>query len=328
MLWINQHICYVILYRFLYELEIHYPMCIRLLSLILLTPLWFLSPKESNASEYTIVTSIKPLASIIESITAEHASVKVLFHKGQSPHDTNLKPSQISLLHQADLLVMINPDFFEVAVGNHPAWNQEQQSNHQHLINNITLLSNRETHHHHSYDHQKDWHIWLDIDHMQQLARNITLLLQKELPHHAEQFSKNLAHLEQSLTSLDQTIHEKFSDQSLRRYVVWHDALRYIEKQYQLPSPIIISKEHHGSISAHRMRDILAQLPDNETICLLQEPNFPDRVALLIAQKNGKNSIVTHKIDLTASNMDYHRNLYSDFMNNLASTMLECMRVQ
>jgi zinc transport system substrate-binding protein len=58
-----------------------------------------------------IVVSIKPIHSIVSNITQGVTSPALLLESNQSAHHTHLKPSQLSLLDRAGLVVFIHPNF-------------------------------------------------------------------------------------------------------------------------------------------------------------------------------------------------------------------------
>jgi len=58
-----------------------------------------------------IVVSIKPIHSIVSNLTQGVSTPKLLLSSKQSAHHAHLKPSQLSHLEQADLVIIVHPDF-------------------------------------------------------------------------------------------------------------------------------------------------------------------------------------------------------------------------
>jgi len=81
-----------------------------LLIVLLLTTNIFAAPN--------IVVSIKPIHSIVSNITQGITTPKLLLKNNQSPHQFHLKPSQLSLIDQADLIVSIHPNFVVSTIAN------------------------------------------------------------------------------------------------------------------------------------------------------------------------------------------------------------------
>ncbi len=64
----------------------------------------------ASASPLSIVTTIKPLALIVNDIAGPRANVDVLLPTNASPHDYALKPSDIKKLKTADMVVWVGPE--------------------------------------------------------------------------------------------------------------------------------------------------------------------------------------------------------------------------
>ncbi|MDG2395993.1 zinc ABC transporter substrate-binding protein, partial [Candidatus Thioglobus sp.] len=60
-----------------------------------------------------IVVSIKPIHSIVSNITQGVSNPLLLLDSNQSAHHFNLKPSQLSLIENANLVVAIHPQMEE-----------------------------------------------------------------------------------------------------------------------------------------------------------------------------------------------------------------------
>ena len=61
--------------------------------------------------EPRVLATIKPLHSLVQSVLGDTARVQLLLDNTASPHDFQMKPSQIRALHQADIVFYIDADF-------------------------------------------------------------------------------------------------------------------------------------------------------------------------------------------------------------------------
>ncbi len=88
------------------------------LLVILSVTLSFLIVDHSKADQ-TIVVTIKPLHSLVSGVLGDTGSAELLVTGNESPHDFQLKPSQISSMQEAELLFYIDKRFetflFEVS---------------------------------------------------------------------------------------------------------------------------------------------------------------------------------------------------------------------
>ena len=64
----------------------------------------------SAGAQANIVTSVKPLGFIASSIAEGVTDVEVIVPPGASPHDYNLKPSDVQKINSADLLLWVGKD--------------------------------------------------------------------------------------------------------------------------------------------------------------------------------------------------------------------------
>ena len=153
---------------------------------ILLTSLVFILTINQHlkaAENNQIIATIKPLHSLIEGVLGDDSQAKLLVDGEFSPHNFQLKPSQIAALNQADLIFYIDDSFetfldkaFTVLPANLIKIEISQ-------IPGLTILEHRQSnlwqageyelhqsddqhehhHHHHGHEHgQDDMHLWLD----------------------------------------------------------------------------------------------------------------------------------------------------------------------
>jgi zinc transport system substrate-binding protein len=102
-----------------------------------------------------IVVSIKPIHSIVSSLTQGITEPKLLLTANQSPEHAYLKPSQLSLLNQADLTIFIHPIFesgLKKAMDNLSANKKFISGN----IKNIFLIHNKEDEEHEGEEQESE----------------------------------------------------------------------------------------------------------------------------------------------------------------------------
>lgn len=66
---------------------------------------------QALAADIKILTTIKPLQSIVQNIVGDITEVKLLLDKNDSPHNFTLKPSDAKLIHSADIVFYFSPSF-------------------------------------------------------------------------------------------------------------------------------------------------------------------------------------------------------------------------
>ena len=76
-------------------------------TLIILASILFVSNLWANKT-LQVVTTIKPLYALVNEVVGEHGQTKLLIDQSQSPHNFQLKPSQVSMLEDADVIFYID----------------------------------------------------------------------------------------------------------------------------------------------------------------------------------------------------------------------------
>ena len=142
-----------------------------------------------------VVVSIKPIHSIVSALMEGVSRPQLLLESSDSAHTFHLKPSQLNLLSNADLVITIG-DGFEtglkktlrnIKVGSHIVAS-EIDGLHLYDFRNVDIneMNKDEKEKHEHTDH--DLHLWLDIDNMQKTAQYISEKLIKIDPNNSNTY--------------------------------------------------------------------------------------------------------------------------------------------
>ena len=154
---------------------------------LLLSFIFLLAIKDVAAqSTPSVVVSIKPIHSIVTSLMSGIAEPQLLLKSSNSAHTFHLKPSQVQMLADADLVIIISGDFesgLRKAIKN-----IDDDSLFQIIsLNNLSIHNSRSEilkskEHDDADEHEDniyDLHLWLDINNMKLIAKHINKLLIK-----------------------------------------------------------------------------------------------------------------------------------------------------
>ena len=178
-------------------------------------------------------------------------------------------------------------------------------------------------HDEHGHGAQIDPHIWLSPSNAKVLASAIAEHLSAAFPANSAIYSANLASLHQRLDSLDAELRQKFSAVSGSKYLVFHDAYQYLERDYQLAAMGAISIDPEQVSSPLRLREARANLQSNQISCVFSEPQFPDRaVRTVIAGTDTRIGV----LDPLGADLEPGAELYPELLNNLADSMVACLK--
>ena len=178
-------------------------------------------------------------------------------------------------------------------------------------------------HDEHGHGAQIDPHIWLSPSNAKVMASAIAEHLSAAFPANSAIYAANLAGLHQRLDSLDAELRQKFSAVSGSKYLVFHDAYQYLERDYQLAAMGAISVDPEQVSSPIRLREARANLQANQISCVFSEPQFSDRaVRTVIAGTDTRIGV----LDPLGADLEPGAELYPALLNNLADNMVACLK--
>jgi len=251
--------------------------------LFLFFAILFACQPGSKEKSNLISVSILPQKYIVEQIAGNLLQVNVLVPPGSSPHNYEVLPSQMKDLAKSKLWLQIGLLTFE------DAWKAKLAS----INKNLDIVNCSESivpiagsdHHEEENGHEHaegfDPHIWLAPDEVKIISRNTLKALSKSFPEHVSEFEKNYAAFIQKIDALSQQTDQKLSSLTNRNILIFHPALAYFARQFNLTQ---IPLELDGKEpSPKHMKDIvdLAHEQNIHVIFIQKEfdPAFAEQMA-------------------------------------------------
>jgi zinc transport system substrate-binding protein len=230
-----------------------------------------------------VLSSIRPLALVVESLAGDLVKSEALLSGGESPHHLALKMSQMEKIKRADLVIWVGPElerFLVKPLQKHPA--QIAMSK----INGIYWLYGSVGHEHGrtSDTIQGDPHIWLDLNNVELLSARVASELTRLLPAHKSLIESRKLDFVRDLTSLNERTHAELS-QLTGGFISYHQALDYYVSTYKLNHIAAVlegSDERPGAKHIAELKNARAK----EAHCLvadLSETESAKRYAALLA---------------------------------------------
>jgi len=300
----------------------------RLIKLTSLTLLLFSITVNSFANDnkrasLNILSSIKPLHSLISHITDGANQNKLLLTQQQSAHNFQLLPSQKRLINNTDIFFYSSDSIegFVPALKNTTKHVEFIQLSKIPGINTLPVRSFH-SHQHHESDHT-DGHIWLSIENAKIIANYASRILSKRSPEHIELFEKNLKSLLLKLNSLQQENHRLLAKHKDKSYLVYHDAYQYFEVENNLSGAHFITSDPDHAPGIKRITE-LRKLIDSENIqCIFYEP--PNIPALLYTLTENK-SVNLSAIDPAGLNIPMGKKHYFQLLRQTATSLDNCLK--
>ncbi len=281
-------------------------------TLALLAGLLFASPA---ASELKVVTTIKPLHSIVSNIMLGAGEPVLLMRSAISPHDYKLKPSDIRTLHQANVIFWVGPAL------EHKLTKAIQQSSQ--AVEVVALMTSEKlTLSKHIGHEAADPHIWLSVKNARAIATIVQRTLSSADTGNAALYLRNLKKFEASLTILRQEISSGLSLVLNSPFIVHHDGLLYFEKEFGLNNQgaVLISSEHRPG--AKRIATIRQLIKSQHIACVFGEPQYSQKLLKTITAHSAAKIGV---IDLIGVKLTPGPDLYASLMRNLMTSFKSCL---
>jgi len=333
----------------------------RALTRIALATLLASTATSAFAEKLQVVTSIRPIHSLMEYISQGHADVSNLVPANASPHNYALKPSDAKKLQDADVIFWIDEHmetFLEKAIGTLPknaisVTLAEQPG--------IIVLDNRELdlaadHHddehaheehdedhdhedehdhdaeheahdghdqHEGHDHgEHDLHIWLDPENAKTIANVIAKTLGEEDPEHATLYAENAEKLIAELDTLATETAKRLAPVKDKRFVTFHDAYQYYEKRFDIQNVGVVTLSPDIKPGAKRLKKLKEALSENKIACVFSEPQFDAKLVNLAIEGTNVRSA---ELDPLGANLDAGASLYIELVNQLTNGIVGCL---
>ena len=292
---------------------------------LLLSFILLLTIKSVGAqSTLDVVVSIKPIHSITTMLMDGIAMPKLLLNSSNSAHTFHLKPSQIKMLSNADLIITISDDF---EIGLRKALKNINKASHLSIINLDQLKihnSRGEEIYGLNEEHSKfDLHLWLDVDNMQLIAKHISTLLIELDPVNASRYSENFLKLHSELKKLNIELQQQLAPFSSTQYAIFADILQYFEDSLQLSKPVIISPFHGARLSIKRTIEAKKIIKDLNIKCLLYDSEIKAKQVQVLSE--GLN-LKVYKIDILGNEFAPGQGLYFNLMKKTSSQLSLCLK--
>jgi zinc transport system substrate-binding protein len=278
---------------------------------------WALEPK--------IVVSIRPIYSIVKNLQCD-ANIQLLSPKNISPHHFHLKPSEMKMLEDADIIILVSKELES------SLYNTIKQRDFLlkktiilDQVPGITLLKLSHTHHHHHHDHGiYDPHIWLDIKNMNIISNYIKNFFSEKYPSSQQCLAKKYEELKQKLNYLQEQINIELRPYKNEHIVVLHDAYNYLLKQYGIYTVGVVLTNFNSTPSLASMTKLQNIIKENNVKCIFAEPQFSVSLINKIAQIT-KTKVAILDAEWGEDNIP-DTEIYFELMKNNVNSIVHCLK--
>ena len=307
-------------------------------TLSLASTTFFASITCANA-DINVVTSIKPVHSLVSGVMEGVATPDLIIDTGGSPHTYSLKPSQARQLQNADVVFWISPKleaFLEKPI--------------ESIATNALVLQLLETdgvikvsfreggafdaHDHDDEDHDEhdehdehhedetDPHLWLDPLNAAILVDHIADVLSDSDPDNKQTYEANA---DAMLTKLDQLVDDVTTELKPvqdRGYIVFHDAYQYFERRFNVSAIGSITVSPEVLPGADRIRELQEKVASLDASCVFSEPQFEPRLVSTITENTNTRTGVLVPL---GSSIENGPDQYFQLIRDMSSSLKECL---
>ena len=298
----------------------------------------------SAKADIKVVTTIKPLHSLISSVMEGVGEPSLIIEGTSNPHTFVFKPSHAQMLEEADIVFWVGEDLeafmekpLDSLAGNATKISFMELSSIEKLkFREENIFDDHDDHGHDDHDGHEDEHeghddhdghnhgefdahIWLDPSNAIKMVLEISHELSEIDPDNAAKYEQNE---NKTITSLNNLINEINSfipkDAS---YVVFHDAYQYFENRFGVSSAGALTLNPDVLPGAKQIDAIQDLIQDKNIKCIFSEPQYNPKIIETLAADM---KISTGIMDPLGAFIDQGPEMYNQLILNIANPLKDC----
>ena len=303
-------------------------------------------------AEVKVVTSIKPIHSLVSAVMVGVGEPSLLVKGAGSPHTYSLKPSQAKQLQEADLVFWMGHDleaFLENSIESiatnaksvplmeahgltklefreggafedHADHDDHKKDEHGHDDHDD---HKKDDHGHDDHGHaETDPHVWLDPVNAKALVHEIEEALIETDPANAAAYEANAETMMSRLDDLVAEIDTVLEPVKGRGYVVFHDAYQYFETRFGVSAIGSITVSPEVLPGAERVAKLQNKVRDLGATCVFSEPQFEPKLVVTITENTNAGTGV---LDPLGTSINDGPDLYFTLIRNMAASLKNCL---
>ena len=306
--------------------------------------IYFFSNFNVFASETKgVITTIKPIESLVNAVIGDTGKTVSLIPPEISPHEFRLKPSDVRILQNSNIVFYISSHLetgivkmFKNLPKNIKTINLMEETGIDHLSirdNEAWELHDHDDHDKHDAkdekhdDHDKhdtndDIHIWLDPDNAIKIVRKINKELSLFFPKNAMIYNDNSSKLINEIESLKIELKKELLPIKDKPYIVFHDAYQYFERAFELNAIGSIALENDVASSPKQISFIKDKILKSQATCVFQEPQFDSKLVNTVVEGTKARIGI---LDPIGVNIVEKENFYLQLLRNMSKSLKKCL---
>jgi zinc transport system substrate-binding protein len=286
-----------------------------------------------------VVTSFKPVHSLVASVMQGVGEPYLLVKGAASPHTYSMTPSDAAAIQDADAIFWIGHGMeafldktLESLGGKANVVTLDQ-------ITGLVMLPIREggafeehtdeegeaQHSEETADAhggESDPHLWFDPENARLMVRQIERSLSETDPANASAYKSNADKMAVELDALSKELETTLAPVKGKPFITFHDAFQYFEKRFGVEAAGSVTVNPDVAPGAERVAALQAKVKELGATCLFTEPNFDPKIMNVIMEgTNAKTGV----LDPEASSIPEGPALYAASLRGIAASMKTCL---
>ena len=298
----------------------------------------------SAKADIKVVTTIKPLHSLISSVMEGVGEPSLIIEGTSNPHTFVFKPSHAQMLEEADIVFWIGEDleaFMEkpldsLADNATKISFMELSSIEKLKFREENIFDDHDDHGHDDHDGHEDEHeghddhdghnhgefdahIWLDPSNAIKMVLEISHELSEADPDNAAKYEQNENKTIASINNLINEINSFIPKDA--SYVVFHDAYQYFENRFGVASAGALTLNPDVLPGAKQIDAIQDLIQDENIKCIFSEPQYNPKIIETLAADM---KISTGIMDPLGAFIDQGPEMYQNLILDIANSLKDC----
>jgi zinc transport system substrate-binding protein len=283
------------------------------------------------AEKLPVITSIYPIADLVQQVGGDHVDVTFVLPAGASPHTFEPQPSLVRTFFSARIFFMIGagleywadkfiklagPGLMTVVLFDGVDLIETAEHDHEKHVshNNVSASESKST--------IANPHIWLDPVIAKSMVNKITAALCEVDHQHVTYYKQRSLNYLKALDKLDRTIQETISNFKLKKYIAFHASWDYFARRYGLESVGVIEAAPGRNPTPLQIKNIIAMIKKYHIRAVFAEPQLNPRAAEVIAREAGVNVLL---LDPMGGPKQTYGMTYIDLMTHNLNILKEAM---
>ena len=296
----------------------------------------------SAKADIKVVTTIKPLHSLVSSVMDGVSEPSLIIEGTNNPHTFVFKPSHAKLLEEADMVFWIGEDleaFMEkplksLASNAKKIAFMDLASIEKLKFREENIFDDHDDHDGHDDEHEGhddhagheghnhgevDAHIWLDPMNAKEMVQEIVHELSELDPSNNEIYdanaNKTLKSLDKLIEDVDKAVPKDIS------YIVFHVAYQYFEKRFGVSSVGALTLNPDVLPGAKQIADVQDLISDKGIKCIFSEPQYNPKIIETLASDM---NISTGIMEPLVAYLEKGNTMYFDLIKQMSSSIDKC----